>query len=74
MERDGQLELYDQVAARLKEAHRKVRTLQVPESERVALNRKLLTITAASKQDLATAARRLDRLMEDIDEGRFPSA
>lgn len=73
MERDGQLELYDQVAARLKAAHTRVRTLQVPEGVRVALTRKLLVITAASKHDLADAARRLDQLMTDIDEGRFPA-
>ncbi|MGW7519591.1 SCO5555 family protein [Streptomyces sp. NPDC054796] len=72
MERDGQLELYDRLAARLKEAHTRVRTLQVPEGVRVALTRKLLVITAASKHDLSEAERRLDRLMADIDEGRFP--
>ncbi|WP_059011764.1 SCO5555 family protein [Streptomyces specialis] len=73
MERDGQLELYDRVAARLKDAHRTVRALQVPEDVRQALTRKLLIITAAAKQDLPGAARRLDRLMEDVDAGRLPS-
>ncbi|MGW7196497.1 SCO5555 family protein [Streptomyces chryseus] len=72
MERDSQLELYAAVAARLKEAHTRVRTLQVPEGVRMALSRKLLVITAAAKHDLADAARRLDRLMKDLDEGRFP--
>lgn len=74
MERDGQLELYDRVAARLRDAHRTVRALQVPEDVRQALTRKLLIITAAAKQDLPLAARRLDRLMEDVDAGRLPSA
>lgn len=73
MERDGQLELYDRLAARLKEAHSTMRSPQVPESARVALTRKLLVITAASKHDLADAERRLERLMADIDEGRFPA-
>ncbi|GGW98792.1 hypothetical protein [Streptomyces chryseus] len=72
MERDSQLELYAAVAARLKEAHTRVRTLQVPEGVRMALSRKLLVITAAAKHDLADAARRLDRLTKDLDEGRFP--
>ena len=72
MERDGQLELYGLVADRLKEAHTRVRTLQVPEGVRMALTRKLLVITAAAKHDLADAARRLERFMEDLDEGRFP--
>ncbi|MFD9573616.1 hypothetical protein ACFWBI_27710 [Streptomyces sp. NPDC059982] len=72
MERDSQLELYELVADRLKEAHTRVRTLQVPEGVRMALSRKLLVVTAASKHDLVDAARRLDRLMKDLDEGRFP--
>ncbi|WP_330173419.1 hypothetical protein OG875_07360 [Streptomyces sp. NBC_01498] len=72
MERDSQLDLYGVVAHRLKEAHTTVRALQVPEGVRMALNRKLLVITAATKHDLLDAARRLDRLMKDLDEGRFP--
>ncbi|EGJ74503.1 hypothetical protein STTU_1714 [Streptomyces sp. Tu6071] len=38
----------------------------------MALTRKLLVITAAAKHDLAGAAARLDRLLKDIDEGRYP--
>ena len=72
MERDSQLELGELVADRLKEAHAKVRSLQVPEGVRMALTRKLLVVSAAAKHDLADAARRLDRLMKDLDEGRFP--
>ncbi|MFE6777857.1 hypothetical protein [Streptomyces sp. NPDC057702] len=72
MERDTQLQLYGIVAVQLKEAHARVRALQVPEGVRMALSRKLLVITAAAKHDLADAARRLDRLMNDLDEGRFP--
>ncbi|WP_328301002.1 MULTISPECIES: hypothetical protein [unclassified Streptomyces] len=72
MERDSQLELYGLVGDRLKEAHTRVRSLQVPEGVRMALTRKLLVVTAAAKHDLADAAVRLDRLMKDLDEGRFP--
>ncbi|MER6916196.1 hypothetical protein ABT354_31400 [Streptomyces sp. NPDC000594] len=72
MERDSQLKLYATVATRLKDAHTTVRALQVPESVRKALVRKLLVITAAAKHDLPGAARRLDRLMKDLSEGRFP--
>ncbi|WP_046495911.1 SCO5555 family protein [Streptomyces odonnellii] len=72
MERDSQLKLYGLVAEQLKEAHTRVRTLQVPESVRMALSRKLLVITAAAKHDLPDAARRLERLVKDLDEGRFP--
>ena len=72
MEHDGQLQLYAAVADRLKEAHAKVRALQVPEGVRMALTRKLLIITAAAKHDLADAARRLGRFITDLDEGRIP--
>ncbi|MFF9091320.1 hypothetical protein ACF1BE_34200 [Streptomyces sp. NPDC014991] len=72
MEHDGQLQLYAAVANQLKEAHTKVRALQVPEGVRMALTRKLLVITAAAKHDLADAARRLDRFTEDLDAGRIP--
>ncbi|MEU3144764.1 MULTISPECIES: hypothetical protein [unclassified Streptomyces] len=72
MERDGQLELCTVVAVRLKEAHARVRALQVPEGVRMALARKLLVITAAAKHDLASAAKRLERFIADLDEGRFP--
>jgi hypothetical protein len=72
MDDDGQLELYTAVATQLKEAHARVRALQVPEGVRMALTRKLLVITAAAKHDLANATRRLERFMKDLDEGRFP--
>ncbi|MFD9003192.1 hypothetical protein ACFV0T_19785 [Streptomyces sp. NPDC059582] len=72
MGHDGQLQLYAAVANQLKEAHARVRSLQVPEGVRMALTRKLLVITAAAKHDLAAATRRLERFMEDLDEGRFP--
>ena len=72
MDNDGQLELYTAVAVQLKEAHAKVRALQVPEGVRMALTRKLLVITAVAKHDLADATRRLERFMKDLDAGRFP--
>ena len=72
MEHDGQLQLYTAVANQLKEAHARVRALQVPEGVRMALTRKLLVITAAAKHDLAAAARRLERFNADLDEGRIP--
>jgi hypothetical protein len=72
MDNDGRLELYTAVAAQLKEAHARVRTLQVPEGVRMALTRKLLVITAAAKHDLADATRRLERFTADLDEGRIP--
>ena len=73
MEHDGQLKLYAAVASQLKEAHARVRALQVPEGVRMALTRKLLVITAVAKHDLADAARRLESFMTDLDEGRMPA-
>ncbi|MCL6736663.1 MULTISPECIES: hypothetical protein [Streptomyces] len=73
MEHDGQLELYAAVAGQLKEAHARVRALQVPEGVRMALTRKLLVITAVAKHDLADAARRLESFTVDLDEGRMPT-
>jgi cell division protein YceG involved in septum cleavage len=73
MEHDGQLQLYAAVADQLKDAHSRVRALQVPEGVRMALTRKLLAITAAAKHDLAAAARRLERFtaeLDDLEEGR----
>ncbi|MEU3249443.1 hypothetical protein [Streptomyces sp. NPDC006997] len=72
MEHDGQLKLYAAVASQLKEAHARVRALQVPEGVRMALTRKLLVITAVAKHDLAGATRRLERFIADLDAGRFP--
>jgi hypothetical protein len=72
MGHDGQLQLCTAVANQLKEAHARVRALQVPEGVRMALTRKLLVITAAAKHDLADAARRLDRFTRDLDAGRLP--
>ncbi|AEW96748.1 MULTISPECIES: SCO5555 family protein [Streptomycetaceae] len=72
MDGNDQLALYRIVADRLKQAHSRVRSLQVSEDVRVVLTRKLLVITAAAKHDVAGAARRLDRLMRDLEEGRFP--
>jgi hypothetical protein len=72
MERDSQLKLYEAVADQLKEAHTRLRALQVPEGVRMALSRQLLVISAAAKHDLATADRRLSRFLKDLDEGRFP--
>ncbi|MBO1335888.1 hypothetical protein [Streptomyces sp. VRA16 Mangrove soil] len=68
MDHDGQLQLYAEVADQLKEAHSRVRALQVPEGVRMALTRKLLAITAAAKHDLAAAARRLERFSADLDD------
>ncbi len=72
MDGDGQLERYEVLAARLKQAHAQVRAAHLPDDLRVALSRKLLVITAAAKHDATGAAVRLERFIRDFDEGRFP--
>ena len=71
MEPGGENELahYALVADRLKRAHAQVRALDVSEEASQALSRKLLGITAVAKRDLAGAARRLERLMADLESG-----
>jgi hypothetical protein len=72
MEQQGKPDLYGLLAAGLKQTHTRVAGLQVSEEVRAQLSRKLLVITAAAKHDLAGAARRLEYLVRDLDQGRFP--
>jgi hypothetical protein len=72
MDGEGQLERYEVLAARLKQAHARVRDARLPDDLRTALTRKLLVITAAARHDAGGARERLDRFIRDFDEGRFP--
>ncbi|WP_093787509.1 SCO5555 family protein [Actinacidiphila guanduensis] len=72
MGRDGQLELYGLLAARLKQAHARVANPEVPDGTRRELTRRLLAVTAAAKHDLADAARRLDVLTAELDDLGIP--
>lgn len=68
MEGEDQLGLYRVLADRLKQAHLRVANMDVTDDVRVQLNRRLLVVTAAAKHDLEGAARRLDVLMEELDD------
>ena len=68
----SEVELYALVAARLKEAHARVRALDVSDGTRASLTRSLLLVTEAAKRDLPEAARRLARFMDDLDSGANP--
>jgi hypothetical protein len=57
---------YTRLADRLKQAHRRVQAADVPVALRIGLSRQVLAITAAAKHDLADAARRLDRFLEEL--------
>jgi hypothetical protein len=59
--------LYAVVAERLREAHARVRALNVSEEARVALVRRLLIVTEGAKRDLPGTARKLSRIVADLD-------
>ena len=68
----SEVELYALVAARLKEAHARVRALDVSDGTRASLTRSLLRVTEAAKRDLPEAARKLTRFMDELDRGDLP--
>jgi hypothetical protein len=68
----SEVELYALVAERLKEAHARVRALDVSDTTRASLTRSLLLVTEAAKRDLPEAARRLARFVDDLDSGYPP--
>lgn len=63
-----------ELAVRLRETHRRVAALELDDDEKCILVRRLLALTDASKRDAARAAVRLDRLLADLDTGRFAAA
>ena len=67
-------ELFERVSAQLVDAHRRVRTLDVPNDEKARATRRLLAISDASKHDLARAAKRLEAFLSDLDDGRIAAA
>jgi hypothetical protein len=68
----SEVELYALVAARLKEAHARVRALDVSDGTRASLSRSLLLVTESAKRDLPEAARRLARFVDKLDGGVNP--
>ena len=63
-----------ELADRLLEAHRRVRSLQAPNDEKARATRRLLAISDASKHDVARAAKRLDAFLDDLDAGRIAAS
>ncbi|RJL25210.1 hypothetical protein D5H75_27255 [Bailinhaonella thermotolerans] len=55
------------MARRLRDAHRRVRALPLPEEERARLHRRLLTICDVAKRDLDHAELRLRAFTKDLD-------
>ena len=67
-------DLHVSLAARLREAHRRVRTLDAPDEQKARVTRRLIALTDASKRDVGRASARLDLLLADLDAGRLPVA
>ena len=63
-------ELHVELARRLREAHRRVASLDVDEDEKRRTAMRLIALTDASKRDVARASARLDLLLADLDAGR----
>ncbi len=70
----GDVAAAEQLAERLKQAHRRVRELPLPPEDKQRVTQRLLALTDASKHDVGRAALRLDRLLADLDEGRAPAS
>ena len=65
-------DLHVVLAERLREAHRRVRTLEATDDQKARVARRLLALTDASKHDVVRASARLDALLADLDAGRLP--
>ncbi|GAA4223557.1 hypothetical protein FHR32_001314 [Streptosporangium album] len=57
----------NELARRLRDAHRRVRSLRAPLAQRERLARRLLSICDVAKRDLGHAAGRLDLFLLDLD-------
>jgi len=65
-------DLFSELSLRLRDAHRRVGSLDVPDDEKARVARRLLAISDASKHDLRRASFRLDTLLADLDAGWHP--
>lgn len=66
-------ELFEDLSRRLREAHRRVGALDVPQGQKARVVTRLLAVSDAAKHDLVRASARLERLLADLDDGRFPT-
>ena len=61
-------ELAAQLAERLRDAHRRVASLDIGPEQKSSITRRLLVITDASKHSVPRASRRLDALLAELDQ------
>lgn len=66
-------ELHVELARRLREAHRRVGALDLPDDEKARVAKRLIALTDASKRDVVRASARLDLLLADLDAERSDS-
>ena len=59
-------ELLVDLAAKLRDAHRRVAQLDVPDDEKARITRHLLVISDASKRNARRAATRLDAFLAEL--------
>ena len=59
-------ELLADLAAKLRDAHRRVAQLDVPDDEKARITRHLLAISDASKRSTTRAAARLDAFLAEL--------
>ncbi len=65
-------DLPDELAVRLRDAHRRIASLDAPPAVKERVARRLIALADTSKHDAARASVRLDALLEDLDAGRLP--
>ena len=54
------------LALKLRDAHRRVAALEVPDDEKARITRHLIVITDASKHDVTRAAARLEAFLAEL--------
>ena len=67
-------DLYVELAERLRKAHRRVASMDVPDDQKARVARRLIALTDTAKRDAGRASARLDALLADLDAGRLPVA
>lgn len=67
-------DLHVELARRLRDAQRRVGSLEASDDQKARVARRLIALTDASKRDVTRASARLDALLADLDAGRLPVA
>ena len=64
-------DLEAELALRLRDAHRRVATMEATAEQKASAARRLIALSDAAKRDVARASARLDLLLADLDSGRY---